>query len=386
MYTSPYHAACNGTVERLNGVLKNMLKKVCVDNPTDWDRYIPVVLFAYREIPNDSLKFSPFELLYGRAVRGPLTILHELITNDDVEDNVKTTYQYVIDLRSKLQEMSKVAVSNAQISSSKYKQYFDRKTKPRKLNKGDEVLVMLPTNSNKFLMQWKGPYVVHDCHNNGVDYFVKVGNHKKLYHANMIKRYYRRNTVNVIVQDDGGSAESTKVFPDNVAEQANGECSKSSEVFSDFSESNDIFPGVMNSVSIIPESEFTRNIGNIEFFEIKTSNLNINSSLTEEQLSKIRNLLSNFADVICDKPGVTNSLEHHIQVTSDVPFQSKNYPIPVNLVNAFNEEVDKMLALGIIEPSSSPYCSPVVLVRKPDNTWRLCIDFRELNSITLFDA
>ncbi|XP_047481664.1 uncharacterized protein LOC125034066 [Penaeus chinensis] len=69
LYTSPYHASCNGAVERLNGVLKSMIKKLCVDHPKDWDRYIPAALFAYREIPNDSLKFSPFELLYGRQIR-----------------------------------------------------------------------------------------------------------------------------------------------------------------------------------------------------------------------------------------------------------------------------------------------------------------------------
>ena len=366
LYTSPYHAACNGTVERLNGVLKNMLKKVCMDNPADWDRYIPVVLFAYREIPNDSLKFSPFELLYGRTVRGPLTILHELITNDEVEDNVKTTYQYVIDLRSKLQDMSKLAVANAEVSSSRYKEYFDRKAKYRKLKQGDEILVMLPTNSNKFLMQWKGPYIIDGCHNNGVDYFVKVGNNVKLYHANMIKRYYRRNVINIVEQANG----------EQIVERVHEDCFKS----------NEVFPGVTNNVSIISDSGLSSDVGKIEFCEVQTSTLNMNPNLTEVQASCLNNLVGTFTDVICEKPGVTNVLEHHINVTSDVPFQSKNYPIPVNLLDTFNTEVDKMIALDIIEPSTSPYCSPVVLVKKADNSWRLCIDFRKLNSITIFDA
>ena len=42
--------------------------------------------------------------------------------------------------------------------------------------------------------------------------------------------------------------------------------------------------------------------------------------------------------------------------------------------------------MGIIEPSISLYCSPVVFVKKSDNSWRLCIDFRALNDITVFDS
>jgi len=44
-----------------------MLRKVCEERPKDWDRYIPALLFAYREATQDSLGFSPFELLYGRT-------------------------------------------------------------------------------------------------------------------------------------------------------------------------------------------------------------------------------------------------------------------------------------------------------------------------------
>lgn len=43
----------------------------------DWDRLIPYVLFAYREVLQTSTGFSPFELLYGRDVRGPLDVLKE---------------------------------------------------------------------------------------------------------------------------------------------------------------------------------------------------------------------------------------------------------------------------------------------------------------------
>ena len=58
--TTPYHPMTNGMVERFNGTLKQMLKRMCSDRPKDWDKYINAVLFAYREVPQESLGFSPF--------------------------------------------------------------------------------------------------------------------------------------------------------------------------------------------------------------------------------------------------------------------------------------------------------------------------------------
>ena len=64
--TTPYHPKTNGMFERFYGPLKKMLKRVCADRPRDWDRYINPVLFAYREVPQESVGFTPFELVFGR--------------------------------------------------------------------------------------------------------------------------------------------------------------------------------------------------------------------------------------------------------------------------------------------------------------------------------
>ena len=63
-----------------------------------------------------------------------------------------------------------------------------------------------------------------------------------------------------------------------------------------------------------------------------------------------------------------------------------SYWISERLLGPLKEEVDEMLEMGIIEPSKSEWCSPVVLVPKKDGTLRVCIDFRYLNSVSKFDS
>ena len=60
------------------GMISRMLRRMCVETIYDRDRYIDPVMFAYREAPQQSTRFSPFELLNGRNVRGPMSILSEL--------------------------------------------------------------------------------------------------------------------------------------------------------------------------------------------------------------------------------------------------------------------------------------------------------------------
>ena len=50
-----------------------------------------------------------------------------------------------------------------------------------------------------------------------------------------------------------------------------------------------------------------------------------------------------------------------------------------------NKEIEDMLAMGVIERSEAPYASPLVLVKKPDGSYRVCVNFKELNKITVFD-
>jgi len=139
-------------------------------------------------VKQDSLGYSPFELLYGRTARGPMSILRELMTSEKVEPEVKTIYEYVLDLKDRLQTTCELAQIELQKSQIRQKKYYDSKTKVRTFEKGDEVFVLLPTDSNKLLLQWKGPFEILEKVT-GDDYRVQLVGRTKTFHANMLKKY-----------------------------------------------------------------------------------------------------------------------------------------------------------------------------------------------------
>ena len=146
-------------------MLKQRLRTVCAERPNDWDKYLPALLYAIREIPLQSLGFSPFELLYERNVRGPMQILRELWSVKETDERALLTYQYVVELKERLEQTCKLAQDNVRKLDIKHNAFYDKRARSRKLDVKDKVLLLLPSESNKSLFQWNSPYEVVDVLN-----------------------------------------------------------------------------------------------------------------------------------------------------------------------------------------------------------------------------
>ena len=127
--TSPYHPQTDGLVERFNQTLKSMLRKCAREEGKDWDRMIPFLLFAYREVPQESTGFSPFELLYGRDVRGPLDVLRETwVSSKKANQDILS---YVLLMRDKLAAMTEHVQANLKAAGDRQKKWYDRHARDR---------------------------------------------------------------------------------------------------------------------------------------------------------------------------------------------------------------------------------------------------------------
>lgn len=107
-------------------------------------------------------------------------------------------------------------------------------------------------------------------------------------------------------------------------------------------------------------------------------------NLSSDEKSKLAELLIQFQDIFSkssDDLGRTDQVLHRINTGTAHPIRQ-----PIGKREAEREEVEKMLERGVIEPSCSPWCSNVVLVRKKDHTYRFCVDYRSLNEVTVQDA
>lgn len=114
--------------------------------------------------------------------------------------------------------------------------------------------------------------------------------------------------------------------------------------------------------------------------------IHINPDLTPAQKQELWSLLREYSDIFSITPGETDVIEHQIVLTESNPVRAKTYPVPYSLREEVKAELSKMVKLGVVEPSNSPYCSPLLILKKKDRMNRPVVDYRGLNRITLFDA
>ena len=111
--------------------------------------------------------------------------------------------------------------------------------------------------------------------------------------------------------------------------------------------------------------------------------------LGSDHRGEVADLLTEFADVFStsdDDLGKTGIVRHQINTGGAQPIQQWARRMPIHQRAEAETEVQKMLKRGVIAQSSSPWASPIVLVKKKDGSTHFCLDYRRLNDVTIKDS
>ena len=122
---------------------------------------------------------------------------------------------------------------------------------------------------------------------------------------------------------------------------------------------------------------------------LETMIKDVPSEMTEDEKTRWKNQVKRFQGIFAASKadlGRTSLVRHAIHTGSALPIRKPPRRLPLGKRKTEQEEVRTMLERGVIQPSSSPWASPIVLVTKKDGSTRFCVDYRALNNVTLKDA
>ena len=207
-------------------------------------------------------------------------------------------------------------------------------------SENSQLLVLLPTSTSKLLAQWQGPYEVLKCVGK-VNYQIDMHDRRKrkrILHANMLRPWHVPKGTGYYVEEVSDT-EQDDVPVWSEGPDSNGE---DQPLFGD--------------------------------------------QLSSEQRADMNTLLEEYTDVMQNNPGKTTLAQHHIRTGDARPVKLPPYRLPHAYRETVKKELQDMLQQGIIEPSSSEWSAPIVLVKKKDGSLRLCVDYRRLNGVSETDA
>jgi hypothetical protein len=157
--STTYHPETDGKTERVNQVMEDMLRMYAMDKQTQWEKYLPWVEFAYNNSYHSSIEMSPYEALYGRPCRTPLSWdrLEDQITVGP--ELIQEIEEQVIQIRQRLKE-----------AQDRHKSYADAHRTDRNYEVGDQVFIRIRPNKStirfekgtKLSPRFIGPFRVQD--------------------------------------------------------------------------------------------------------------------------------------------------------------------------------------------------------------------------------
>ena len=324
--TSPYHPQSDGALERWHACLKGMLKR-SEANLKHWDKHLKYLLFAYRDMPHCVTGFTPFALLFGREVKGPLELLHNSWLQDEGE-GVHVS-DWLVSLKEQMCEMACIVGDRESKAKKEMKRVYDRSAKLKVFQEGDMVLMRKPGLQSKMGDAWEGPYQVIE-QKSPITYKVQLpgsATRSKVLHCNMLRKWTTPAVAIhrvAVVHDEEGESESP--------------------------------PGLL-----LVRDDFVP---------------------SEQEQAELDEVLDEYSDVLSADPGRTKAATLSIHTGSQAPVRNHPYRIPPRWKEEVREQIDQLLQLGIIRPSDSPWSSSVVTVKKKDGGVRICVDYRAVNSVT----
>ena len=226
---------------------------------------------------------------------------------------------------------------------------YNRQAVKRSFIPGDKVLVLLPVTGKPLEARFYGPYVVKKKVGE-LNYVVRTPNRRKetqLCHVNMLKPYIER---------------------DNPSENIHPVSSVQVDTQSDDNAQDIGTPVKLNNSEIL------------QHLDSKSSHLE-----TSEQ-EDLKNILVEFSHLFPDVPTRTEEAYHDVDVGNAQPLKQHPYRLNPEKQTYIRDEVRYLLDNDFIEPSKSNWSSPCILVPKPDGSYRLCTDYRKVNTVTKTDT
>lgn len=327
VHSTVYSPQSNGVIERWNKTIKEIIYKLETEAMNTWNQTLNYAIFAYNTTTHETTKFSPYELVFDRKPKGPL----ELWADNMLElENYEEYHPWITQTKQNLRQGIKLADINMDKNLKRHRDIKNKNRKLRTLNIGDQVFVKIENKYSK--NKNEGPYDIVGKINNKVYKVDRNGKECKLSIDKLVK------------------------FPKRKVEEI--------EVID------------RDTDSIVTMQEYAAN----------TISIHTTTQDSSNDRTNIDNLIEKYNDVITLKLGCTDLIQHSIHLNKTLPSKTKAYNIPKAYEELVKVELKKLLSENKIEKSDvCSYASPMVIVKKKDNSVRICCDYRELNNCTIID-